>query len=42
MACEERPTGHVLTSDGNASAWQPVPEPNLDDIHAMMWMEVSA
>lgn len=33
--------GHVLTSDGNASTWQPVPEPNLDDIHAMMWMDVA-
>ncbi len=33
-------SGHVLTSDGTSSSWQPVPQPNFDDIHAMIWMEV--
>ncbi|MCA9331472.1 hypothetical protein KC968_00860 [Candidatus Saccharibacteria bacterium] len=31
---------HILTTDGNEATWQPVPEPNLDDLNALMWMDV--
>lgn len=31
---------HVLTTDGTNSTWQPMPEPNLDDLYALQWMDV--